>query len=324
MDVIKNNSQRGQVALLVLLVLTVALTIGLSIISRTVSEIRIAGDTERSTQAYAAAEAGIEQALSTSSLDTSEQSVDLGNGNEANFRIITPTSTSSSTGVFGFPNPVAKDDAVQIWLFDYMNFTNTPSTLTGFFAESVANHSLNVYWGTPNKIVDTTITTVPALEVTLVYAAVNTSNNTFSNFGIEKYALDKVAASRGNNFDADNVVSLNSTNDTLSISNLSNQPKTFKYRRTIPLTGMGASKRYLLMRLKPLYSTNTHDIAIDPNPAGVGNTASVDLPIQGRIIESQGQSGNVVRRLKVYQSYPTLPGIFDFVLFNASSNSLTK
>lgn len=60
MLMIKN---RGQVALVVVLAMVVLLTIGLSVISRTVTDIRISKETEESTRAFSAAEAGIEEAL---------------------------------------------------------------------------------------------------------------------------------------------------------------------------------------------------------------------------------------------------------------------
>lgn len=313
-------NQTGQVALLVLLVLTIALTIGLSIVSRTVSEIRIAADTERSTQAYAAAEAGIEQALTGNApAPGSEVPLQLGDGKSAKFSVSTPANSgTSSAGDFGFPSPVEKDEAVQLWLFNYKNFIATSSTITDLFPGTNGNHSMDIYWGTPSKITSSSdVTQVPALEVTLLYAEV--TGNNLSNFGIEKYAFDALAGSRNNNFNSTDVDTDPAT--TLTLTNMNNQVKQYKYRSTITLTNMGTNnKRYLLMRVKPLYANLAHDIGVRPNPQGT----TALLPPQGDVVESQGTSGNVVRRLKVYQSYPTLPGIFDFVLFNASSNSLSK
>src|SRR5690349_3201017 len=60
------NHERGQILLIVVLVMTVALTIGLSVATRTINNIRTSTDEENSQRAFSAAEAGIEQALQNS------------------------------------------------------------------------------------------------------------------------------------------------------------------------------------------------------------------------------------------------------------------
>ncbi|MFZ5366308.1 MAG: hypothetical protein ACOZBZ_03350 [Patescibacteria group bacterium] len=53
----------GQALLIILLVMAVALTIGLSVISRSITDIKISQQTEEAARAFSAAEAGIEEAL---------------------------------------------------------------------------------------------------------------------------------------------------------------------------------------------------------------------------------------------------------------------
>src|SRR3989344_2066165 len=55
--------QKGQVLLIVVLVMIVALTVGLSLISRSVTNLRTSTEEAESQKALAAAEAGVEQAL---------------------------------------------------------------------------------------------------------------------------------------------------------------------------------------------------------------------------------------------------------------------
>ena len=57
------RDQQGQVALIVVLVLVVMGVIVLSVVSRSVSDLRLAGVEQSSSQALKAAEAGIEEAL---------------------------------------------------------------------------------------------------------------------------------------------------------------------------------------------------------------------------------------------------------------------
>ena len=57
------EKQKGQVLLIVVLVMIVALTVGLSLISRSITNLRTSTEEAESQKALAAAEAGIEQAL---------------------------------------------------------------------------------------------------------------------------------------------------------------------------------------------------------------------------------------------------------------------
>jgi hypothetical protein len=307
-----NQNESGQIALLVLLLLTIALTVGLSVVSRTITEIRVATDTEKSSQAYAAAEAGIERALSAQLKVGDEGKLNPSTGN-ASYKITQLIDQGSGTGTFGFPTPINKDEAVQLWLFDYANFIN--GKLSGFFMSRHTNHTIRAYWGNLSKLHPTDNSTWPALEVTFITADV--SGNSLSNFNIEKYAFDPVNTRRIRNnfiFESSNSGTNTTNGFDVTVSNL-NQTEKLAFYHDIPLTRSG-NKQYLLMRLKLLYNNTAHNVVINPNNAS--------LPVQGRIIDSEGRSENVVRKLRVYQSYPTLPGIFDFVLFNGSDNPLTK
>jgi hypothetical protein len=63
MFLMRRNRQSGQVALIILLVMVVVLTVGLSLISHSVTDISISKDEEEAMRAFSAAEAGIEEAL---------------------------------------------------------------------------------------------------------------------------------------------------------------------------------------------------------------------------------------------------------------------
>lgn len=54
---------KGQIALIVLLVLVIMLTVGLAIVSRTVTELKVSEHQKEAVRAFSAAEAGIEQVL---------------------------------------------------------------------------------------------------------------------------------------------------------------------------------------------------------------------------------------------------------------------
>src|SRR5258708_9711539 len=58
-----SNSQNGQIVVVLVLVMLVALTIGLAITLRSVSDVTTSTQTEQSSRAFSAAEAGIERAI---------------------------------------------------------------------------------------------------------------------------------------------------------------------------------------------------------------------------------------------------------------------
>jgi Tfp pilus assembly protein PilX len=82
----KHWFKQGQVALIVLLLMVVILTIGLSLASRSITDIKISQDEKDALRAFSAAEAGIEQVLSTD-LALTSYSVPVGIGLSANVTV---------------------------------------------------------------------------------------------------------------------------------------------------------------------------------------------------------------------------------------------
>ncbi|MDQ3008290.1 MAG: hypothetical protein M3Q81_01715, partial [bacterium] len=62
----RTNQQAGQIGLIILLIMVVLLTAGLSLAARTTQELFLAQQSAESARVFNAAEAGIEQALNTS------------------------------------------------------------------------------------------------------------------------------------------------------------------------------------------------------------------------------------------------------------------
>lgn len=63
MDLMLTKNNSGQAALIILLIMVALLTIGLSVVSHSVTDISISQDEEEAMRAFSAAEAGIEEAL---------------------------------------------------------------------------------------------------------------------------------------------------------------------------------------------------------------------------------------------------------------------
>lgn len=324
------NSQKGQILIVFLLVLVVGLAIALSIASRSVTDVRQTTTSDESNRAYFAAEAGVENALKKiedgtitastigSGADTSA-GLDLNVTNRSSAEVTVKNLSVPSGVVFEYPSRLNKDDVAQINLMpDFYDLATAGDPLsTGKGIRST--DSIDIYWDETGSAANS------AIEVSIVTcdASPCTSASTFS---IRKMVFDAFAATHGNNF-CSGAVTLGGAQPT----NLGNTPN-FKHRVQIqlnstvsPLNGfnctgndtVGAGQRPVLARIRLLYASSIL--------LAVGN-ASGRLPNQGYQVESLGKVGSgVARKLLVNRLYPALPSVFDYVLYNGSTtNPLSK
>jgi hypothetical protein len=189
--------QRGQILLIVVLVMVATLTIGLSVATRVITNSRTTKEEASSEHAFSAAEAGIERSL-ISNLSNS--------GTFANASYT--TSVSAVSGVEFLLNggsAVLKDDSADIWLSDYPNYLNP---WTG---------NLTIYWGKEFDSCDPdeASNTMAALEIILI-------SGTKASPKATHYVLDPcVGRASNNNFEISPVLS-----DALG-------GQTFAYKKTI-------------------------------------------------------------------------------------------
>lgn len=147
--------QSGQTILILILVLTVGLAIGISVVQRSLSDISTSSKVEQSSRAFSAAEAGIERALSGGSIGN------LSVGDNSKVSV-------SDSGNLPLPNkaleypPISKEEMAQFWL-----------------SPSYANSNFNIYFGKT----DTPLSDKPALEITVI-----TSSG--GNYSSAKYFFD--------------------------------------------------------------------------------------------------------------------------------------
>jgi len=170
------KTQSGQALVIILLVMAVGLTIALSIISRSITDIRISQQEEESARAFFVAEAGIEEALKAWSLPEGKLEVPVG-------EITAYVSESPQGGGrdFDFGGGKFEEGDVQtVWLIEHTN-----GELSG--PSFPANGSIKVCWGEDagNRI---------AIEVSSIY------KDTDNEFKVARGAYD-ADFTRGNNFD---------------------------------------------------------------------------------------------------------------------------
>lgn len=208
--------------LVVVLVMVVALTVGLSVIARTTTNIRTTGEEEKSQRAFSAAEAGIERAI----LDSADiPTTQLSN----NTSYTTDLSTSSDPEfVLNNGTVILKDEPIDVWLSDYspVKYANPRSG------------NLTINWGNASDVCSSgSNNTMSALEIILI-------SGTTVNPKVTTYAFDPCSArgtcapspGTGNHF----------CTPTYGEKTIDGQ--TFVYNVSIPVTSG------LLARIIPLYA----------------------------------------------------------------------
>lgn len=288
------SAQSGQALLIILLVLAVALTVVLSVISRSVTDIAITTREEEATRAFSAAEAGVEEALIGGALSGSFE----GGGTYS----VTVGGLAEGGTEFPAPGKIGAGDVLPVWFVSHTD----EGSLTCADGKCFTGSSIKICWGdngTPPGDAQT-----PALEVAIIYTS--TPGN-YETTRIARAAFDPNSTRRAsNNFAAPDP-------GTCSIGSLDHAfGKTINFADLgIPSSVYNSQNGLQTARLRLFYNTQK------PHPVGasVGNP----LPSQGTRIESVGTAGESSRKIEVFQLYSDLPPIFDFALFTGTGG-LTK
>lgn len=222
----------GQVVLMLVLITIVGLTIGLSLISRTVTDNRISSQIEQSGRAFSAAEAGAEVALKTTTIG-STGSITLGDSS-GSYNIAQLGGTADTINL---PLTFA-GDSQTVWFIDHKDDVTLDMSAVSFSP----NESFYICWG--NNPGDK-----PAIAISFYY------------FDSLKYktvfrAYDYHAIDHSNNFNGIGVVDSGGSNYCGG---------SYQFRTKIIPTGIGipANAKLLLMRILPLYAST--NISVSPS-----------------------------------------------------------
>lgn len=280
----RSMNEKGQVILALILIMTVALAIGLSIVQKSLVDVSTSTKVEQSSRAFSAAEAGIEKALRGDSSgvnfadnNSSAQVADTG--------FIPPIpAPGNRQDALEYP-PLAKEDIAHFWLADFNAASNPPPAI-------YTQNSLDVYWGNSK-------TDRPAIELTFIYYK-------DSQYLPAKRYFDPIVRNPPNDFSP------------VTCSG-SNPIGTNNYQCYIRVGGSQDSKGPLpsglmLARARLLYNTTSQPLAIQ----GVNNCGQAcSIPPQARLVFSTGSSGETQRRVRVFQINKVVPPYFDFAIFSA-------
>lgn len=291
------ENQRGQAIIILLLIMVVGLTIGLSVVSRSILNVKLSTQSEESSRAFTAAEAGVEVALEASS------GTDF-SSTEANLQYECTKNIQGASDSYVFYN-VAKDRAAQLYFSDPGNIEN----------KSYIGSKVRLMWGTYSPSFAPSPTT-PALELTLLY-----KTKTDNSYHVAKFTLDPDAARAGSNhfcFPPGNCgdqprISNFTINGTSQIDDVK-----FQFGSDVDVSSFNTDPNFLIFgRFRLLYNSEPTTIGVKSVPPPVAI-----FPSQGSVIDCLGtRDSGVSRRIKVYENYPSVPEIFDYVLFNGNPGS---
>lgn len=261
--------QKGQALLIVVLVMVVGLTIGLSIVSKSITNVRTTTEEANSAQALAAAEAGVAQAIQTN------QGVPVGSdityGNNASFTSSISQVSGRRIMLLNDGSIAPKDEGADLWLVDH------DSAGLPVYGSPWTGTSINIYWGDSTGPCEQA-----ALEVLVIKGPSNDPTSSH-------YAIDPCVSRRQeNNFLAPSTAG----------APYVKAGNSFSYTFQISLTsGSG-----LIARIIPIYKNAiiaVEDTSVTPAP----------FPSQGAVITSTGKAKDttIQRKLNVFQGFSFLP-----------------
>lgn len=289
------NREQGQALLFVLLAVSVLLSVGLSAVSRSVSDISITNTDEESLRAFSAAEAGIENALSSSAAPGSSLSQDLNQG-ESNFQA--DVTNYGQGNDFNYPFDVVAGDSATVWFMSH----DAAGALTCSGEGCFTGQSIKVCWGSLGSI------DVPAVETTVVYVP----NGSLAISGANALTVARAAYDPSGSRAVSNSFSPASGPCTIGTKDYSYSQIIDFNTLGIPQASWNTAGGLKLMRIRMLYNTSVNE------SFGVTTTGlSGNLPSQGKLISSTGISGTSQRKVEVFSLYAGLPTIFDSSIFSA-------
>ncbi len=304
----KSANNSGQALLLVVLGLAVVLVVVLSVLSSTLTDVRIAGGEDESLRAFSAAEAGVEKQLIAADNGSLE-----GSFANTNASFTTALSSFGSGLNFNYPLSLSSGETATIW---FVSHASDGSLICDGSHPCFTGSKVKVCWGksgTSNNSV-----TTPALELSFYYSnpPFVAGSGDYSNIKVARVVVDPNSGRLAtNSFDASDAGTCS-----LGVSNYTFAKSVDLAALGIPATSYGVAGGLQTMKVKLLYNSDTTQIiGADVNfPQNSGST----LPPQGSQIDSTGISGVSTRKVEVVRLYADLPPIFDAAVF--SPVGLTK
>jgi hypothetical protein len=277
------KDQSGQALLIIVLVLVVALLIGLSVVSRSIINLKNTQDQASSQRALSAAEAGVEAVIKNQA--SIKDGSFSGEGLNTTYDAVISTISGATPFIIGGNNNqinlVKKRTPAYIWTSDYSASNPFATSWSGVLTISWGDY------GDPCKDA--------ALEISVI-SGDRTSPT------LQRFAYDPCSVVKGG---AINRASSNNFDNNVSMGSAFNNPK-LNFNVALP-----SINNIYLVSVNPLYA-DTH--------IGVSAQNSVpnqNLADQGADIQSTGTDNNVQRKDFVFQGFPQIPAeLFPYTIFS--------
>lgn len=284
-----SEARQGQVLLITLLALSVAVTVALSLISRETMNTAISNQVAESARAFSAAEAGIEQALKTGQDTAGSQEV-LSPG--LSF-IVTKNTVGGQEGTYVMPKITPKGIDEVLWLTEH----NEDGTLVESPAGDYNGSYIDLCW--------TDAAMKPAVIVSILYKRGGVYN-------ITRGAYDPIAGSRSptNNFSA-----------VTDAANGCNGTAGTAFRQRIDMgtfiSGFNPASDVLIMaRFRPVYADTQFEITTPPG---------VPINLQGYAYEASGiTEQGLTRNIIARKQYRAASSIFDYSIYSQNGSFSTQ
>jgi hypothetical protein len=293
------DKNQGQIMIIILLVMVVSLTIGLSFASRQLTNIRLTSQTEQSQKAFSAAEAGIEDALRRDLWElttTGPANIPLTSIGNAQYQVNIVRTDFTGTNEFVSESSIRRDDVTQV------------------ITKGLGGKELEIYWGpgsddNANSGVGSCGSPPPQVKCVASLEIVEVYKDIASVWKINRYTYNPLnnphpsAGINGFGFTPTVCTSPNCTFGGLVFTETSGKI----------ILDVGTE----LVRIKPIYYSSI---------IGVKSTLPDYLPVQSVTISSTGSIGGISRKIEVTRSFDILPSVFDFAVYSGGDGTepLTK
>ncbi len=286
------NNKSGQAVLIILLTMVVALTVVLSIIAATTSDIKLSATESSSLRAFSAAESGVEKALLSNSSSN-------GSINNATFNS-NIGSLAQGAGNFNYPVDLVSGDSGVFW---FVSHASNGTFVCDASHPCFTGNLIKVCWGKPGT--SSTSATTPAIEISAFY--LSTPGN-YTTSKVVKAVYDPNGTRRSlNSYDA-----IDSGSCTINNISYAFQKQFDLGALGIPAGSYGTVNGLQFMPVKMLYNTDVaHPMAMDVNLGTDSN-----LPSQGNLIDSTGSLNQSTRKVEVTRAYNQAPPPFDAAVFS--------
>jgi hypothetical protein len=291
----KLKNQSGQVIIILLLIVLVVLTMVITVNRRTVTDVLTSTQNDQSSKAFSAAEAGIELAKQGTAPTSA---IEL--GNQASVTVTSSrlypdktflTDPDPVASILEYP-PIGKDTIAHFWLRDPNN---------SFSGDINYNTRLDLFFGSPEIFAGLTGNEEkPAIEVKIISQS----------SGVFRFSKTLFFDSNSSRVSINNFRPATCTGYIAQARTGFSPNSSSEYQCRVTLDTLPSGEVPILLRVRLLYSSQKHRIALQP--------FSASLPPQARIYQSIGTAGKSTKTIQVFSITKVPPFFFDFAVFSTA------